>query len=154
MQQKYRIGPLGALTDEYEKVLIGFKEMLSTLSDDQFIRVFDVNETLDFQSIRNITFHVVRSGYVYSNYIRKYYKEKCIDPDFQFETVAEAIQNLDLMFAYAVATFENKWHFKDDDLMKARITTSWTTYDLEAICEHAIVHVLRHKRQIEKLFLS
>ncbi|WP_339838170.1 hypothetical protein [uncultured Flavobacterium sp.] len=154
MQKKYRIGALGALTDEYEKVIIDFKKMLLSISDAQFIKVLDTNEPLDFQSIRNITFHVVRSGYVYSNYIRKYYKEESIAPDFQLETVAQAIENLDLMFAYSDATFENKWHFTDDDLIKVRITTSWTTYDLEAICEHAIVHVLRHKRQIEKIFLS
>lgn len=154
MQKTYRIGPLGALTDEYEKVMIAYKKMLSTVSDEQFIKVNDSNEAHDFQSIRNITFHVVNSGYVYSNYIRKHFNEEIILPKFTIVNTAQAIENIDLMFAYSVATFENKWHLSDDDLMNVSITTSWTTYDLEAICEHAIVHVLRHKRQIEKVFLK
>ena len=55
-----------------------------------------------------------------------------------------------MMFKYTVDTFEDKWLLTDKELLNTIIKTSWTTYDLEAIIEHAIVHVLRHRRQIEK----
>lgn len=154
MLKTYRPGPLGALTDEYEKVLEEFKKVLTKLSDSQFIKINNSNLALDFQSIRNVTAHVVRSGYVYSNYIRKSFAKDCINPEVSFQTIEEAKINIDKMFAYSVATFENKWHLTDDDLMNVSITTSWTTYDLEAICEHAIVHILRHRLQIEKMILK
>ena len=33
-----------------------------------------------------------------------------------------------------------------------KITTGWgQQYDIEQLMEHAIVHILRHKRQIEKI---
>jgi len=61
------------------------------------------------------------------------------------------LSELDKMFLYHIATYENKWLMTDDEMMKAIIKTSWTTYDLEAIIEHAIVHILRHRLQIQKI---
>ena len=58
---------------------------------------------------------------------------------------------LDKMFLYNVQTFEDKWLMSDEQMMKTIIKTSWTTYDLEAIIEHSIVHILRHRLQIQKL---
>jgi hypothetical protein len=58
------------------------------------------------------------------------------------------------MFEYTVETFEDKWLLTYDELMKIRIKTSWTTYDLEAIIEHGIVHILRHRLQIEKMIIK
>ena len=55
------------------------------------------------------------------------------------------------MFEYTVETFEDKWHLTYGELMNTIIKTSWSTYDLEAITEHAIVHILRHRLQIEKM---
>ena len=66
----------------------------------------------------------------------------------------EAIIELDKMFNYIVETFEDKWLLKDDDLLNTIIKTSWTTYDLEAIIEHSIVHILRHRLQIQKLLVK
>jgi len=65
-------------------------------------------------------------------------------------SIKDAITELDKMFEYHVATFENKWLMTDDEMMQTNIKTSWTTYDLEAIIEHAIVHILRHRLQIQK----
>jgi hypothetical protein len=45
-------------------------------------------------------------------------------------------------------------HLTYDALMNTVIKTSWTTYDLEAIIEHAIVHILRHRLQIEKMIVK
>jgi hypothetical protein len=42
----------------------------------------------------------------------------------------------------------------DEEIVGTVIRSSWgVVYDLEQLLEHAIVHVLRHRRQIEK-FIS
>ena len=49
--------------------------------------------------------------------------------------------------------------FRDTELEQfdesLKIKSSWgQLYDIEQITEHAIVHILRHKRQIEKIKLQ
>jgi uncharacterized damage-inducible protein DinB len=145
----YRTGAIGALTDEYEKALNELKIVLNAIADDVFLKTnFDLDQ--DFQSIRNIVTHMIRSGYVYLNYIRTSFGTQKKDYNFELNSIKDAITELDKMFEYHVATFENKWLMTDDEMMQTNIKTSWTTYDLEAIIEHAIVHILRHRLQIQK----
>ena len=154
MKRKYRKGAIGALTDEYEKALNELKTLLLKLEDDNFKNEYNQDTETDFQSIRNIVMHVIQSGYAYSNYIRKRFGESHITPVIGLNTVKQGILELNEMFNYAVETFEDKWLLTDDELLNTIIKTSWTTYDLEAINEHAIVHILRHRRQIEKMIIE
>ena len=57
------------------------------------------------------------------------------------------------MFAYNEKIFES---IKDEELEQQndslKIISYWgQLYDIEQLTEHAIVHILRHKRQIEKI---
>jgi uncharacterized damage-inducible protein DinB len=151
MNKKYRPGAIGAMTDEYEKALNELKTLLQNLSDDVFIQIKNNSVDEDFQSARNIILHVIRSGYVYANHIRKRFGNQDLNQNIKINNVEKAITELDKMFQYTVATFEDKWLLTDEELLSTIIKTSWSTYDLEAIIEHAIVHVLRHRLQIEKL---
>lgn len=151
MTRKYRPGAIGAMTDEYEKALNDLKALLQTLSDEVFIEIRNNSVEEDFQSARNITLHVVRSGFSYANYIRKRFGNQVLHQEIKINNIDEAITELDKMFQYTIATFEDKWLLTDEELLSTIIKTSWSTYDLEAIIEHAIVHVLRHRLQIEKL---
>lgn len=55
------------------------------------------------------------------------------------------------MLGYTAQTLEGKWKMTEEDIVSAVIHSQWgVTYDLEQLLEHAIVHVLRHRRQIEK----
>jgi hypothetical protein len=39
----------------------------------------------------------------------------------------------------------------DEEIMAVSMKVRWgPTYDLEQLLEHAIVHILRHRRQIER----
>lgn len=154
MSVAFRKGAIGALTDEYEKALLELKSVLRTIADKDFVKVHQPDLDVDFQSARNIVVHMVRSGFTYANYIRKSFDEERIRTEIAFETVSDAMTNLDNMFAYTVETFEGKWLMSDDQMMQTIIKTSWTTYDLEAIIEHAIVHILRHRLQIQKMKLN
>ncbi|MGY0037018.1 hypothetical protein [Pedobacter sp. NJ-S-72] len=55
-------------------------------------------------------------------------------------------------FQFTVGIFEG---VKDEDLERFdagdKIMTGWgQLYDIEQLMEHAIVHILRHRRQIER----
>lgn len=147
---KYKPGAIGALTDEYEKALNELKAVLKFISEENFLKINEFKEE-DFQSIRNIATHIIRSGYVYSNYARKSFGREIMSYDVHVNSIATVLLEIDKMFAYHIETFENKWLMSDDDMMKTIIITSWTTYDLEALMEHAIVHILRHRLQIQKM---
>jgi hypothetical protein len=58
---------------------------------------------------------------------------------------------LEKMLLYSVETLQDKWEFSDDEIMKVKMIVRWgPQYDLEQLLEHAVVHILRHRRQIEK----
>jgi len=151
MTKIYRKGAIGALTDEYEKALEELKALLKNITIENFKEIKNDSVQEDFQSVRNIVLHIVNSGYVYANHIRKRFENTITNKEVKIDTVEEAFHHLDLMFQYTVDTFEDKWLLTDDELLNTIIKTSWSTYDLEAIIEHAIVHILRHRLQIEKL---
>jgi len=154
MQLKYRKGAIGALTDEYEKALAELKTLLVKIPDDQFLHVYNKDVDIDFQSVRNMVLHITHSGFGYANYIRKRFGNSYVIPEIEIKGTEQGIAKLDEMFEYTVETFEDKWNLTYGDLMKTIIKTSLTTYDLEALIEHAIVHVLRHRLQIEKMIVK
>ena len=154
MKKTYRKGAIGALTDEYEKALDELKVILLKVSDDKFKRINEKASEQDFQSIRNITLHIISSGYVYANHIRKRFGDNYIIPELEVNSIEQGIFKLDEMFEYIVETFQDKWLLTDEELLNTIIKTSWTTYDLEALIEHSIVHVLRHRLQIEKMIIK
>ena len=154
MQKTYRKGAIGALTDEYEKALEELKDLLIKIPDDKFKKVYNKEVDIDFQSVKNLVTHVIQSGYVYANHIRKRFGNSYVVSEIKITGTEQGTINLDRMFEYTVKTFEDKWLLSDDDLMNTIIKTSWTTYDLEAIIEHAIVHILRHRLQIEKMIIK
>lgn len=154
MKRTYRKGAIGALTDEYEKVLNELKDLLLQIPDAEFQKVYNEKTAVDFQSIRNIVLHMINSGYGYANYIRKRFGNDYVVPKIEIEKTKQGISELEKMFDYTVETFEDKWHLKYRELMNIVIKTSWTTYDLEAITEHAIVHILRHRLQVEKMIVK
>ena len=59
------------------------------------------------------------------------------------------------MLEYTVATLDGKWEMPEDQMEAVSMTVHWgPTYDLEQLLEHAIVHILRHRRQIDKWGLA
>jgi hypothetical protein len=55
------------------------------------------------------------------------------------------------MLAYTVETLEGRWEYSDEQVSAVCINSRWgVQYDMEQMLEHAIVHILRHRRQIER----
>jgi uncharacterized damage-inducible protein DinB len=96
--------------------------------------------------------HVVRSGYGYSIYIRKQFGNEWKErrDNYELHTPQDAISAMAGMLSYAETTLEDKWDLTFEQVTGNIIQVPWgQKYDAEQLMEHAIVHVLRHRRQIE-----
>jgi len=140
------------MMDEYERAVADLVVILGRIRDDEFELARDL-ETKDegCRSIQTILQHVVRAGYGYASYIREAYGIEAKRPDIPLPKRLESVDQLEKMLAYTAATLEGKWELSDEEIMAVRIPSRWgPVYDLEQLLEHAIVHVLRHRRQIER----
>lgn len=159
MIKKYRDnGAIGALLDEYELAINNLNSVISGISDEYLTKIVDENtKDPDCISIQTVLRHVVRAGYNYVIEIRKWMGE---DPDFvkvELEnTVSAYKKGLDQMFEYNVNLFEDYPNLKLEQIDNGqKINVKWgQQYDVEQLMEHAIVHVLRHRRQIERFILK
>lgn len=152
---KYRNnGAIGALLDEYEKSLNELINVINNLSPDQLIAIVDPEtKDEDCKSIQTILTHVVQSGYTYVVEIRKWlgeevqYKEKVF-----FKEIEAYISALKEMFKFNEVLFvdyPNLVLCEYDSNKKVKVRWG-QEYDVEQLFEHAIVHILRHRRQIER----
>ena len=154
----YREGAIGALLDEYEKALNDLKQVLAEITDEDLIIVID-SSTVDpnCKSVQTILSHVVSSGFGYAISIRQLHNKEIPFRDKIFHTTLDSYQtDLHELFEYTVETLQA---IKDNDLEQLdnskKIISRWgQQYDPEQIMEHAIVHILRHRRQIEKFILK
>ncbi|MCZ7601342.1 MAG: hypothetical protein M5R37_00610 [Melioribacteraceae bacterium] len=154
MTRIFREGPIGALMDEYERAAKELKYLIKEIDQQDYIEIVD-NETTDpdCKSIQTIMNHVVRSGYGYANYIRRKFTESLTERKDIYDVITpnSACDELDLMMNYTTETLMNKMGYSFEEMASIKINSNWgQEYDLEQLLEHAIVHILRHRRQIEK----
>jgi uncharacterized damage-inducible protein DinB len=149
----YRPGIIGALIDEYERALLDLARLIKPIDQKKFVEVLDeVTNDQHCRSIQRIMEHVISAGYSDADYIRRVF-DKSISPPPQNLPVdaLDAIRQLQMMLEYMIETFENRWDMVYEELEKTLIKASWGNYNLEGFLEHALVHVLRHRRQIAHL---
>lgn len=146
------------MMDEYERAAGELKRVLAQTSEENFNRIVDT-ETKDehCRSIQTIMTHVVGAGYGYADSIRKAISMPSARPKETFRDTLvpvqhrEAAAKLDAMLAYTAQTLEGRWEMTDEEIERMTLKTSWgATYHLEQLLEHAIVHILRHRRQVER----
>ncbi len=148
----YRKGFIGAILDEYERALNDLLILLESISEDEYLRISDTETTdPDCRSVQTVISHVIRSGYGYPSYIRPFFSMEIFRPETEGIVKDDAIRYLKEMFEYNLATFEGKHEMTESEASAITFKTRWgADYDLEGIMEHAIVHILRHRRQIAK----
>jgi uncharacterized damage-inducible protein DinB len=151
-------GAMGALLDEYEKAINELIFVVKDISPAQLPIIVDhQTKDEDCRSIQTILTHVIRAGYAYATYIRNHQGEKLTfqKPDLldsskkYIVAFKEMFQFTEKVFAdYPNITLEEK----DSSL---KMLVSWgQLYDTEQLMEHAIVHILRHRRQIERFLMK
>jgi uncharacterized damage-inducible protein DinB len=149
-------GILGALFDEYSRAARELQALINHLSGETYESVFDpTTKDPDCRSIRTILSHVVRSGFGYANYIHKYFGSHQISPEITIIEKGDAHTALDQMIDYTKASIQEHWALHDTAISASKIVSKHgPTYTLEQLLEHAIVHILRHRRQIENSLKS
>ncbi|RKR08792.1 DinB family protein [Flavobacterium sp. 90] len=150
-----RQGAVGALLDIYEQTISDLKNVIQDIPDNVLTKIIDEKTTNeDCRSIQTILSHVVSSGYSYATSIHNQKGHNAKRPEKVFHvTIAEYLNDLTNVFIFTESVFKE---IKDEELEQPdnslKIQTGWgQAYDIEQITEHAIVHILRHKRQIEKM---
>lgn len=154
--EDYRKGAVGALMDEYERSAFELKFIVENTGKNEYERIADAEtEDESCRSIQTVMSHVVRAGYGYANYIRDHFSMEAAPLDNKQIAYEEIGGETDKMLDYTARTLEGRWEMSDDEIVGVVIKTRWGgTYDLEQLLEHAIVHILRHRRQIEKFLLK
>ena len=159
MTKEYRNnGAIGAILDEYEKALIELGSVIVDVTNKDLITIVDA-ETVDFdcKSIQTILTHVIRAGYCYVIEIRKSLGEEIDFVDRElYDTVEQYQTELKKMFNYNEQLFKEYPNLKLEEFdFDKKIFAKWgQQYDVEQLFEHAIVHVLRHRRQIENFIIK
>ncbi|MEH6538249.1 MAG: DinB family protein [Psychroserpens sp.] len=146
-------GMLIALMDEYRKSTVEYQQVLTEISQDLFEKITDYEtKNEDCKSIQNITFHIIQSGYTYSNYINSVNKREWFEYTGNIETPKKGIEEINKMLDFTEKSFDGIWEKTNKEIEKWKFETRWNvTYDFEQLVEHAIVHILRHRRQIENV---
>lgn len=157
-KKKYREGAIGALMDEYERAVIELQDLLQSIDTKTYVKIVDrETKDVDCRSIQTIMNHVVRAGFGYATLIRQKFKEphKARQQYYAVDTPQLAIAELNNVLIYTEETLQDKWNFTWRKIRSNIIHTRWgQDFDLDQLLEHAIVHILRHRRQIEKILVK
>jgi len=156
---KYELtGTIKALLSEYKRAIVELIVVIKNLKGKEIISIRD-NKTTDAncRSIQTILTHLVYAGYNYTNYIENLsgiYKE--VEPKKYLDNANKYVEALNGMFEYCENFFlahpSISLEGKDNS---QRITTHWgQLYDIEQLMEHAIVHILKHTKQIERFITA
>jgi len=148
-----KTGAIGALLDEYQKSITELQHLIKHVGNEELKLIVDPKtQNPDCRSIQTILTHVVSSAFSYAVYIAEYNHEGGFKRQkTERSSVSEYIVDLNMGFDFTCLIFQ-KYDDRDieecDDALK--IKSRWgQTYDIEQMMEHAIVHILRHRRQIE-----
>lgn len=152
MAKSYRQGAIGALLDEYERALDEYMVLVAGVSEPLFVKIIDPDtDDEDCRSIQTITQHVIRAGFGYADYLRDAFGAASSRPEMDLTSLADAGGRLRAMFAYTLETLDGKELMPYEEISGTRMQVRWgPVYDIEQLLEHAIVHVLRHRRQVER----
>lgn len=143
---------VSAFLDEYKKAINDLQNIIADVNEMELIKIADtITPNPECRSIQTVLTHVVSSGYSYCVYIQNHRNINSKRPEQKLRlSIIEYSNDLDSVLEFTNQTFSTIY---DDELEEfdnsGKIATKWGQfYDIEQMMEHAIVHVLRHRRQI------
>lgn len=146
-------GSLRAILDEYARSIHDFEAVVMALPAERyFARTVLADE--EFSNIRDILHHAVGSAHSYAFHINRAI-DKLDGPfpkrEYSVETPEIAIASLWQALDHMVEVLGRIKDWSDNKQAELRFVSRWKQpYDVEQMLEHAIVHILRHRRQIER----
>lgn len=139
--------------DEYERAISDLKSVLKNIDSEDYKEIVE-GESEHCHSIEVIMNHVIRAGYGYSNYIRNALSLESLPIADGKIPQNKIFAEIDKMMDYSNEIFENGQSITAEEMEGIYFKTKWEVrYNIDQLMEHAIVHVLRHRRQIQKFLL-
>ena len=154
IRQPGRSGPFGALLDEYARAADDFCHVVERFD---LVR-FDAERPADNPntvSPRAICLHVIGAAHRYAHYIRKArgvdFVERYEADPAQLHVPYDVRRLLTDGILLTEKTVEPLLNAADEEIQALSFTVRWgPRYDPEMILEHAVCHLLRHRRQLER----
>lgn len=142
--------------DEYRKSSIELKNILSKLSQSDFEQIRDSKtKDEDCRSIQSVISHVIQSGYTYANYVNQLFDVTWTEYETRIKVPEEGISEINKMLDFSEKALDQLHSKSQKEIENYSIKSRWgVTYDIEQLIEHAIVHILRHRRQVENFLFK
>ena len=149
-----RPGPFGALMDEYARAAEDFCRTVEALSPDAFALERESPDP-DTRSPRSVAAHACGAAWGYADYIRRVRGLSTTPrPDLSGAALSSPRATRSRLvdaLRYTEEALLGLEGLDDAGLATLRFEVRWgPTYDPEMILEHGIVHLLRHRRQLER----
>ncbi len=155
MTKTRRTGATGALLDEYERAISELATIIGRIPEARLTFIFDPHTTDEnCRSVQSILSHVVHAGFGYATSIYNLKGHNHARPAKAFHpTPQQYVDDLAKMFRFTELVLGE---IADEELEQMdpalKIRSGWgQLYDIEQMMEHAIVHILRHRRQLERI---
>ncbi|MEZ5346326.1 MAG: hypothetical protein R2681_12320 [Pyrinomonadaceae bacterium] len=156
--EDYRKGGIGALMDEYERAALELISLLENIGEDDYVRIVDPEtEDSDCHSIQTMMNHVVHAGYGYADSIRRHFSipHKPLGDERPQISKSDITTEIEKMLHYTAETLDGKWEMSYREMNGLIIyRTERFSENIEQLLEHAVMHILRHRRQVDKFMLQ
>src|SRR3954465_6254423 len=145
-------GPFGALMDEYARAAEDFCRVVEGFDLERFEAERPANNPNPV-SPRAICLHVISAAHRYAHYIRKArgvdFIERYDGDPTRLRSPQEVRALLTDGIEFMEATVEPLLQASEQEIQALSFVVRWgPQYDPEMILEHAVCHVLRHRRQL------
>ena len=154
IQEPGAAGPFGALMDEYARAADEFCRVVESFDAARFAseRASNTEET---RTPRAVCIHVCGAAHRYAHYIRKargldFVDRYQLDPERLHapQDVRALLTEGTRLMEETVAPLRGA---TDSEIQAVSFNVRWgPRYDPEMILEHAVCHLLRHRRQLER----
>jgi len=148
-----RPGALGAVMDLYEQEVSIFLKMINDKVKSEYWDVVVDEDTKDpdCKSIQTICQHIVGAADHYVDLMKKAEDKEYEMLPIEIELPSKATfePRLEKALEKQREHFKDRWNMSDNEIEGLTIKTGWGNYmDPETLMEHAVVHIMRHHRQI------
>ena len=154
IQHPGRPGMFGALMDEYARAAEDFCRVVDWFDASRFDGERSENSATT-KSPRIMCAHVCGAAHRYAHYIRKargvdFIEQYQVDPAL-ISSPRDVRRLLAEGIMFTEATVELLRNSSEDEIRALVFPVRWgPQYDPEMLMEHAICHLLRHRRQLER----
>ena len=146
-------GGFGALMDEYARAAKDFCRVVETFDPARFEESRE-SEDADCVSALEICRHVGRAALGYATDLNKACGASVpwpADPNERIRTPADVRPLLAEAVRFTESAVDPMRELEDRAVLELEFTVRWgAVYNPESMLEHAICHLLRHRRQLER----